>query len=1178
MAAGGAGCGETVEQCRAEVERLTRELAEANREKVRAAECGLVVLEENQSLKQQYADLEAEQEALRLELEQLQEAFGQAYSTQRKVAEDGETNEETLLQESANKEAYYMGRLLELQAELKHSRATASSSQADNEHLSGLLQELRESNEMLELQRSRMREEIREYKFRETRLLQDYTELEEENISLQKLVSTLKQNQVEYEGLKHEIKVLEEEMEVLNSQLQDALRLKDISDGQLEEALESLKSEREQKNHLRRELVHHLSMCDVAYTGSAHLTFTSAPPSGNATPTTLLSPNVEEPTRCNGHLQGGTAAGTAAGSSSRSNGEFRGSGRKAEGAPTSDLFSEMNLTEIQKLKQQLMTVEREKAALMTTLHESQTQLQHTQGALTEQHEKTLRLSQKVITLRRLHRRALLHQEAHSSASSHLHSEALRELDREVEEAEEEGRSEEEKSETLNKSQVFSYQTPGLEIMQCKYRVAVTEVVELKAEVKALHDRLAQCAAGAAEEKPRRNSQLQKLERQVASLEKSCREGREKVSSLEAELQAAQSASNESQGALTVAQDELVTLSEELAQLYHHVCLCNNETPNRVMLDYYRQGRGLRGLSASLKAMSSDNSKVLLTPRLARRLAAVASTTSTPAESRSSSESPSKEPLCREGGREEKEGDRESLQVPSEQSLPPCTPPTRSPSISASSSSSSSSSPALEPAGELRREPMNIYNLNAIIRDQVKHLQRAVDRSLQLSRQRAAARELAPLLDKDKETCLEEILKLKSLLSTKREQIATLRLVLKANKQTAEGALANLKSKYEAEKSMVTDTMMKLRNELKALKEDAATFSSLRAMFATRCDEYVTQLDEMQRQLAAAEDEKKTLNSLLRMAIQQKLALTQRLEDLAFDQEQTHRTRGSRLTRRKTSTPKVSPPASASASNLAQGSSSAMAPVSLPLSTITSPTSILPDDPTAPLSPSLVSAAAVALASALTSPVSHLPPRSPSSQAVTSLAGPLAQESPPSLEAPSSHLTHTPPSTPLKLAHSQWTLGVRTFVVDSHSFSVNISPTLPHSSDVSRHHTPDSHISTPTSSTTTTRPSQPGSAPSSPYRSPILGLRRSTWSPSPRTRPLSSLGRSSAFHTPSSSSPYSSSHFPSSSHGYSSAYYSSSSAFTPSSSYLASGTSTSYNHSSHYTPLYPRYYSSYRPRH
>lgn len=37
--------------------------------------------------------------------------------------------------------------------------------------------------------------------------------------------------------------------------------------------------------------------------------------------------------------------------------------------------------------------------------------------------------------------------------------------------------------------------------------------------------------------------------------------------------------------------------------------------------------------------------------------------------------------------------------------------------------------------------------------------------------------------------------------------------------------------------MVTDTMKKLRNELKDLKEDAATFSSLRAMFATRLERH-----------------------------------------------------------------------------------------------------------------------------------------------------------------------------------------------------------------------------------------------------------------------------------------------------------------------------------------------------
>ena len=56
------------------------------------------------------------------------------------------------------------------------------------------------------------------------------------------------------------------------------------------------------------------------------------------------------------------------------------------------------------------------------------------------------------------------------------------------------------------------------------------------------------------------------------------------------------------------------------------------------------------------------------------------------------------------------------------------------------------------------------------------------------------------------------------------------------------------------------------------------------MFAARCEEYVTQIDESQRQLLAAEEEKKTLNSLLRMAIQQKLTLTQRLEDLECDRE------------------------------------------------------------------------------------------------------------------------------------------------------------------------------------------------------------------------------------------------------------------------------------------------------
>ncbi|XP_034472064.1 protein bicaudal D [Drosophila innubila] len=177
-----------------------------------------------------------------------------------------------------------------------------------------------------------------------------------------------------------------------------------------------------------------------------------------------------------------------------------------------------------------------------------------------------------------------------------------------------------------------------------------------------------------------------------------------------------------------------------------------------------------------------------------------------------------------------------------------------------------------------------------VSDQIKHLKTAVEHTIDLNKHKVRA-EGGETVEKGNTEELEEqqeqIVKLKSLLSVKREQIGTLRNVLKSNKQTAEVALTNLKSKYENEKIIVSDTMSKLRNELRLLKEDAATFSSLRAMFAARCEEYVTQVDDLNRQLEAAEEEKKTLNQLLRLAVQQKLALTQRLEEMEMDREMRH---------------------------------------------------------------------------------------------------------------------------------------------------------------------------------------------------------------------------------------------------------------------------------------------------
>ena len=60
------------------------------------------------------------------------------------MAEDSETNEETLLRESASKEAYYSGRLLELQTELSLSKSVASNGQAESERLGVVVGDLKE--------------------------------------------------------------------------------------------------------------------------------------------------------------------------------------------------------------------------------------------------------------------------------------------------------------------------------------------------------------------------------------------------------------------------------------------------------------------------------------------------------------------------------------------------------------------------------------------------------------------------------------------------------------------------------------------------------------------------------------------------------------------------------------------------------------------------------------------------------------------------------------------------------------------------------------------------------------------------------------------------------------------------------------------------------------------------
>lgn len=108
-------------------------------------------------------------------------------------------------------------------------------------------------------------------------------------------------------------------------------------------------------------------------------------------------------------------------------------------------------------------MEREKSALLMNLQESQTQLQHTQGALTEQNERVHRLMEHVNGMKCLN--------GDKELADPRDSEKL------------DGGSFSPPANGHHDPDIH-----GLEILECKYKVAVTEVIDLKAELKALKEK------------------------------------------------------------------------------------------------------------------------------------------------------------------------------------------------------------------------------------------------------------------------------------------------------------------------------------------------------------------------------------------------------------------------------------------------------------------------------------------------------------------------------------------------------------------------------------------------------------------------------------------------------------------------------------------------------------------
>lgn len=121
------------------------------------------------------------------------------------------------------------------------------------------------------------------------------------------------------------------------------------------------------------------------------------------------------------------------------------------------------------------------------LQESQTQLLHTQGALSEQNERVHRLTERINTMKCLN--------------------GDKELDDPQESEKADGGSPSPPANGHHDPDIN-----GFEILECKYKLAVTEVIDLKAELKALKEKYNQAVEGQGESHS--DDRLQALSEQV----------------------------------------------------------------------------------------------------------------------------------------------------------------------------------------------------------------------------------------------------------------------------------------------------------------------------------------------------------------------------------------------------------------------------------------------------------------------------------------------------------------------------------------------------------------------------------------------------------------------------------------------------------------------------------------
>ncbi|XP_024881306.1 microtubule-associated protein Bicaudal D isoform X3 [Temnothorax americanus] len=513
-----------LEELRTEIERLSRELDLASTEKIQSAQYGLALLEEKSALQQRCNDLETLYENTKHELEITQEALAKFQTTTKITAKSGIEQEESLLNESAARETSLQSQIIELENETKQLRHELERVEAERDHALQEREEVGKDHQQTEMERKSLRAELRECRNRETRLLQDYSELEDENISLQKQVSGLRSSQVEFEGAKHEIRRLTEEVELLNSQVEELTNLKKIAEKQMEEALESLQAEREAKYALKKELDQRINSESIYNLSNLALSIRGI---------------TEDQTICSDGEDDSPALRRI-----EADLKTQEPGTSATDKQV-DLFSEIHLNELKKLEKQLELAETEKAHLTQNLRESQYAVEKSQAELQSFVARIVQLA------------------AHVQSLHHLHSKLP------------DKQSEETTLDKLNQAVVQYHQWSTM---------SAREINQLQKDLSELENGLT-----VSDSTQQLRTELTNLRNKIPESEKSLREKlldtEQRSMQLESDVSTLSKLTAEAGGFLDSAQNDLQNLSDELAQLYHHVCTVNGETPSRVVLDH-----------------------------------------------------------------------------------------------------------------------------------------------------------------------------------------------------------------------------------------------------------------------------------------------------------------------------------------------------------------------------------------------------------------------------------------------------------------------------------------------------------------------------------------------------------------------------------------------------------------